>query len=360
MAIINPTTLVPFAAIAFAVVLYQRTRERGRRQFRADTLDTLAAAVENDVAVEPILLTAVAHDLRRKNRRTVLAIATSLEAGLSLSDALQPALGLDTADHATLAAAEGTARFGPALRAVARRTLERLDTGHRVSLALIYPGTVLFGALGIATLLSQILSVVDAGIGDAAARVSVADSITRALLCALAAIAILAYLARRIPPLGRGVATIGRRLSRRNGVGAHWRAGGWLRATSAALAAGLTEGDALRLTAHVTGDPLFAAGAERAAAAVDDGATLAEQWSELGLPDGIVARAVLATREPAQLPARLDQIADVALRLAQDRRDRVLRLLHPAALVVAALLLAVQFQAVFAVEEAISAELAPW
>lgn len=127
--------------VLLAVWLTLRLRGgRAAAELRVRLLETLATAVRDGLALLPVV-EGLALEVRGRLRPAVAQLATELEAGAPLHEALAAARGLRTpsATIAALRAAEGGPGFADVLAAAARAEAASLRDAHRARAAATYP-----------------------------------------------------------------------------------------------------------------------------------------------------------------------------------------------------------------------------
>ncbi len=289
--------------VLLAVWLTLRLRGgRAAAELRVRLLETLSAAVRDGVALPPVV-EGLSREVRGRMRPAVARLASELESGAPLHEALAVARGLRTpsATIAALRAAEGGPGFADVLAATARAEAAALRDAHRARAAATYP--VVLGVLAVVFLgptstiterLRQVASsmevepsspfamptwVVDAMGADAA------DTILAGVVGAVLCVFLLDAAWQRF---GLGGA------SRIAGPGAllaqlpPWRGAAraaatsrWLDQSAAFLRAGLPFGESLRLAGAGCGDGRVERDAVAMAERADAGAAVHEVWDRV-------------------------------------------------------------------------------
>jgi type II secretory pathway component PulF len=334
------TILVLMATFALPLLLCTMARlvVRGRSEFRARVLETIASAVRRDLPIEPQFLWLIAHDERGRRRRRIRHAARRLDEGLPLSAALTDTLGLSPAATATIAAAEGGPRLDSALRAIARDDRDTMAFFHGVLMRLVYPTVILgflggFVGIGIAPKFREVMDSMDTA--HSASGFIFANDFARYLAYGFAA-ALVGVVLSRVRPVSWVVDGL-------RGLRPHATAScvaSWLGALAAAVRAGRPLDEALHRTAAAIGHPRHTAAVRDLAMRLSDGEPVAAVWRDLPAAEWLCERAAILCGPPEQLAAALDELAELSHERATRTRERILAVLAPTSLLLCGLSIA--------------------
>ena len=315
-----PPPLLPLLAIVafFSAVLLGAVMLRARQdlELRTRLLEVFALAAARGLPLLPLLERAVAEH-RGRARRRLERIRTWLAGGATLGTACAAAGRGLFPRHVVgaLRAAEGSAALPAALDAAATESIAAQSLRHRVLVLAIYPAVLglafwvlLLPAGQYARSLSDALSLREGRLFPLASALGLAA--VAALGVWLAAWLLL----RRLCVLPGPRLLASERL---------------LRSLAPHLAAGVPLSAALRRIAPACGNRAMAAGARDAAAELEAGRPLKEACESLPLPRFVGER--LAAQE-AQLREIVPALAEECGRRHRALIDRLLRWLHPVAL----------------------------
>ena len=310
--------LLPLVVLAVAASIWLRAwLLRGRLEFRLRLLQLLGLACERGQPVTP-LIAAAEREHTGGRRRALTALRTALESGDSLAAALgtagRPWFDADVVH--SVEAAEGTGRIGATLTALADEHALELHARHRLGLALLYPTLLVLLVVGLHGYVQTMLGW--------AIRAPTADSFAALWLGVGAVVAwVLSKLLRTYDlwPGARALASA--RL---------------LRLTSILAGAGVRVPDALRRAARACRRRSVRDAAGEIADRLEAGERSSDTWQPLGLPPALTLRMGALDSRPVT-EALTDLTHRLALR-ARQRRERFLRWLQPASiLLVAAIVL---------------------
>ncbi len=330
---------------------------RRRLDFRGQILDLLATAARRHVPFGPLLERAAAE--HRGRRREVLSgVAAEMNRGAALSRALEARARALFPNRiiAAIQTSEGSAQVSALLSSLAHETTKALDARHRVAMTMFYP--ICLGAflIGLQTFYIDFV-----GTGAAALHGPTADVtargvlITRFATVGVVAIWVAVGLALFYRVLGwrfeccqRLVDAGARRFLLLDRLLRLAGAERLLRSVSALVAAGLSLPQALRRSAPATGSARIAKAALAGAELMEAGISAENAWCRTLLPQFAALRAATATGSPpAELAQALSSLATECGHRLTAQVDRCLRWIHPIAIGLFGLLLALQFAGVF-------------
>ncbi len=343
---------------------------RRKLDLRGQLLTLMATGTRRAVPLGPLLQRA-SEEHPAGTRRLLAALAADINAGASLSRALaeqaRPLFPLRII--AAIRASEGTAELPTTLTSLSVDTTQALAARHRLSMTMFYP--ICLGAflIGLQTFYLEFAgfgheTLAGDGTVMSSASVWIARLTTALMLGVMAVVGIgITYqlLGGRAEPLRRLADAVTRRAAFLDTIAR--LAGGerLLRSTGALVGAGLPLPEALRRSAPATGSTRLSGAAVAAAQAIEEGVEPQAAWARTALPEFAAVRAALASDAPAPTLARsLAGLADECAIRLQRHVDRWMRWVHPIAVVLFGVLLAVQFAGVFGLIHRFHAEANLW
>jgi len=318
---------------------------RRQAEFQRQLLELLQLATSREQALAPVLVRA-SQETRKLEQGWLQQIATSLDSGASLADALRNCRRAGFAPHVLMAieAAEGTAQLPNVLADLARRQDHAHALRYRVLMAASYPTFLSLLLLGLGAFWWF------ASWGSSFTGVAQVDLWPWGLATAIVSTGVWLLLAfgggngwwsRGASAMAFRLPWLGTRLQLLSAARA-------LQTLSTLVASGAPLATALRHAGHGAADARAADRFARAAELADSGALPDEVWQATHLPDFVIARVLACRSSSVELAACLAESNDQCHQRCSDAIQRSVSVMQPVVVLGFGMIIALQFSQIFA------------